>query len=158
VSARDWRQVLGLLAAAAAAFALLSAAGAVGLRWDPFGLQARRLERSEAEVQRLRARLTAVTAALEAGRELSVETRAAAARTAAAAEAANALETLARGAPDATSPLDPDRLDRLRAHDRRLCELAPALEGCASTAPAAGGGAAAVPAGHPSGKGDAGGS
>lgn len=46
----------------------------------------------------------------------------------------------ARSAPDASTPLDPDRADRLREHDRRLCELAP--------------GACAVPAAAPAGSGD----
>lgn len=31
----------------------------------------------------------------------------------------------ARSAPDASTHLDPERADRLREHDRRLCELAP---------------------------------
>ena len=48
----------------------------------------------------------------------------------------------ARSAPDASTPLDPDRADRLREHDRRLCELAP--------------GACAGPAAAPAGSGDPG--
>lgn len=47
----------------------------------------------------------------------------------------------ARSAPDASTPLDPDRADRLREHDRRLCELAPgACTGTAAGAAVAGGG------------------
>ncbi len=46
----------------------------------------------------------------------------------------------ARSAPDASTPLDPDRADRLREHDRRLCELAPgACAGPAAAAPAGSG-------------------
>lgn len=57
----------------------------------------------------------------------------------------------ARSAPDANQPLDPDRADRLRDHDRRLCELAP---GACAAAPAAasdpaGAGDAAMSAGDP---------
>lgn len=36
-------------------------------------------------------------------------------------------ESEARSAPDANTPLDPARADRLRAHDRGLCLNAPAL-------------------------------
>lgn len=36
-------------------------------------------------------------------------------------------ETEARSAPDAATPLDPARADRLRAHDRGLCEQSPRL-------------------------------
>lgn len=42
--------------------------------------------------------------------------------------------THARSAPDATDPLTADRAARLRAHDRRLCDLAPA--GCPATSDA----------------------
>ena len=40
----------------------------------------------------------------------------------------------ARSAPDASILLDPDRADRLRGHDRKLCELA--LGACAASAAA----------------------
>lgn len=42
--------------------------------------------------------------------------------------------TEARSAPDATDPLDPDRLARLRAGDARLCAVSP--DACAGSAPA----------------------
>lgn len=42
--------------------------------------------------------------------------------------------TEARSAPDAETPLDPDRGARLRDHDRSLCQLAPAS--CAAPADA----------------------
>lgn len=42
-------------------------------------------------------------------------------------EVTHAVEIEARRAPDADAPLDPDRLDRLRAHDVELCALRPAL-------------------------------
>lgn len=42
----------------------------------------------------------------------------------------------ARSAPDASTPLDPARADRLRAHDRLLCELSP-LSGCPAAPDAA---------------------
>lgn len=37
-----------------------------------------------------------------------------------------------RSAPDANHPIDPVRADRLRAHDRLLCDAAPELGGCAA--------------------------
>ncbi len=43
----------------------------------------------------------------------------------------------ARSAPDASILLDSERADRLRAHDRKLCELAPGA--CAASAAAAAG-------------------
>jgi hypothetical protein len=36
-------------------------------------------------------------------------------------------ETEARSAPDADTPLDPARADRLRAHDRGLCNASPSV-------------------------------
>lgn len=104
----------------------------VGLSWDPLGLGERRLRAAEA-----RAAATADNAAARteevAGERLQRErieihhhtTRAVDALTAAAA-------TDARSADDADFPLDSSRTDRLRAHDRELCRLAPALDGCAA--------------------------
>lgn len=42
----------------------------------------------------------------------------------------------ARSAPDASMPLDPDRADRLRGHDRKLCKLAAGLCAVSTAAPA----------------------
>ena len=42
----------------------------------------------------------------------------------------------ARSAPDASILLDPDRADRLRGHDRKLCELAPGACAASAAAPA----------------------
>lgn len=56
---------------------------------------------------------------------------------------------------DALAPLDPARVDRLRAADEQLCEGAPALTGCAP-AGRAGGGAPAVRTVPPAGGSDAG--
>ena len=111
----------------------------LGLRWDPFGLGQRRLERAEARVA------TADSDALARG--LETEGMAGQARRldqlhqqAVAAERATALATAqARSAHDASTPLDQARADRLVRHDRELCRLAPDI--CAAAAPdaAAGG-------------------
>ena len=117
----------------------------LGLRWDPFGLGQRRLERAEARVA------TADSDALARG--LETEGMAGQARRldqlhqqAVAAERATALATAqARSAHDASVPLDPARADRLVRHDRELCGLVPALCGAAPPDPAAGGDPAVRP-------------
>ena len=116
------------------ALLLLAAVAGVGLvvAWDglwsrlPWSAE-RRLDRAEAELADARSSLRA--------RQIEAEARA---RQAATVDDARDTLTQARaatvraitqseGAPDADQPLDPDRLDRLRAHDRRLCDLSPAL-------------------------------
>ena len=87
----------------------------------------RRLDRAEAELADARSSLRArqVEAEARAGQAAAVD---AAHRTLTQARAATARATAqSEGAPDADQPLDPDRLARLRAHDRRLCDLSPAL-------------------------------
>ena len=126
---------MGWLLAAGIAVGLvgLLAAG-LGLRWDPFDLAARRLERAEQ-----RASVAASDAA--ARRDEVVEERLQHHRltlhhkTSAAATAATAVASIeARTADDAAEPLDPPRADRLHAHDRELCRLAPHLHGCPAPA------------------------
>ncbi|WP_296815464.1 hypothetical protein [Brevundimonas sp.] len=119
-------RLLALLVVAAVAGLMLVAA------WDglwsrlPWSAE-RRLDRAEAELADARSSLRA--------RQIEAEARA---RQATAVDDAHHTLTQARaataraiaqseGAPDADQPLDPDRLARLRAHDRRLCDLSPAL-------------------------------
>ena len=122
-----------LLAGLAAIAALLS----LGWRWDPFDLQARRLERAEARAAVAQSDAAART--LEVEGEVAQRRRASArAQTTAAVQAVTAITlTEARTADDASTPLDPGRADRLRRHDDELCRLAPRLMGCAA-APDAG--------------------
>ena len=116
----------GALAAGVAIVVLLAGHG-LGLRWDPFGLSARRLAAAEAREQ------TAVADA--AARRLEVEGAEAAARRLDVHQrnrlelerATGLAEARARSAHDAETPLDPDRIARLVDHDRELCRLAPAL-------------------------------
>ena len=134
--ARDLMRVLtplGWLALVGGVVVLLLAAGSgLGLRWDPFSLQQRRLEvaearatqaESEAEARRVEAAGRAQQAALA-----EVHHR----QTLAVERATVAAVTQARSAEDANHPLDPVRADRLRAHDRELCRLAADLDGCAA--------------------------
>ncbi|MEN5146072.1 hypothetical protein [Brevundimonas diminuta] len=125
----------GWLATAVVAVAALWLLGrGLGLRWDPFQLQTRRLEAAEQRLNRAEAEADA--RALEAAaRARQVESLDAFHRNAQAVTAATvAAETRARTADDADTPLDPDRAGRLREHDRELCRLAPAVAGCAAPA------------------------
>lgn len=99
---------------------------------DPFGLRAKRLERAEqaAAAGRVEAELrrSERQAQQEVSRhqgELQARDRAVDALT------RDAIET-ARGQGDAKTPLGEDRYRRLREHDRRLCEQATNLGGCAT--------------------------
>jgi hypothetical protein len=125
---------LGWLALAGAAVVLLTITGrGLGLRWDPFNLRQRRLDVVEA-------RATQAAKDVEA-RRLEAEGRAGQTarldiyhrQTLAVERATVAAVTQARSAEDANDLLDPVRSDRLRAHDRELCRLAPDLDGCAAS-------------------------
>jgi hypothetical protein len=134
--ARDLMRMLtplGWLVLVGAMVILLAVAGrGVGLRWDPFDLQQRRLEAAQA--QATRAESDAEARRLEAaGRDqqaagLEIHHR----QTLAVERATVTAVTQARSAEDANDSLDPVRADRLRAHDRELCRLAPDLDGCAA--------------------------
>lgn len=124
---------LGRLALAGALVLLLAIAGrGLGLSWDPFNLQQRRLEiadaratyaESDAEARRIEAAGQGQQAA-----RVEIHHR----QTLAVQRATVAAVTQARSAEDANDPLDLVRADRLRAHDRELCRLAPDLDGCAA--------------------------
>jgi len=124
---------LGRLVLVGVAVLLLALAGrGLGLRWDPFNLQQRRLEvadaratyaESDAEARRLEAAGQGRQAA-----RVEIHHR----QTLAVQRATVAAVTQARSAEDANDPLDLVRADRLRAHDRELCRLAPDLDGCAA--------------------------
>ncbi|MBU2167150.1 MAG: hypothetical protein KKF88_04865 [Alphaproteobacteria bacterium] len=124
---RGLRSWTGLAIGVVAVGLALAAAHGLGLRWDPFDLQGRRLEvaRSQAALAEADARLRRaerdgdriVSRETEAIREFEIEVGRA---TAAAIQQA-------REAEDADVPLAPDRVRRLDDHDRELCRHAPAL-------------------------------
>lgn len=124
---------LGWLALVGTAVILLTITGrGLGLRWDPFGLHQQRLEVAEAratqaekdvEARRIEAKGSAAQAV-----RLDTHHR----QTLAVERATVVAVTQARSADDANEPLDPVRADRLHAHDRELCRLAPDLGGCAA--------------------------
>ena len=140
---------LGWIAVAGAAFGLAATLlGGMGFRWDPLGLQQRRLAAAEARATAGEGTALAQTAA----RRLETEGAQALLRrlddfqqqqTAAARVTATAVAQ-ARNADDAETLLDSRRADRLRSHDRELCRLAPDLDGCAGSTEPSGGGDAAV--------------
>lgn len=135
MSARDLMRALtplGWLTLMAGFLLLILVGRGAGLKWDPFGLQERRLEAARAEA-------THATRAADARRIETVGEAQQAARvedhhrqTLAVERATVAAVTRARSAEDANNLLEPMRADRLRAHDRELCRLAPDLDGCAA--------------------------
>jgi hypothetical protein len=111
----------------------------LGFKFDPFGIDARKIDRLETEVSVLERE--AVGQAEIAAATQTFHTREVVIR-----DLARQSETEARTAPDAETPLDPDRVARIRAADHRLCIVAPTI--CASPDPA-GSGADAVPVTDP---------
>lgn len=128
----------GWAAAALAGLVVLTlAAGAAGLRWDPFGLTQRRLDRAQAELAAARADASArrIEQAAQAGQRARLDAHHH--TTTAAADLSAAVQAQAREAADAQTPLDPDRADRLHRLDRSLCGLAADLSGCTAAPGAA---------------------
>tara|TARA_R110002051_G_scaffold166531_1_gene237291 strand:- start:350 stop:817 length:468 start_codon:yes stop_codon:yes gene_type:complete len=114
--------------------ALVLAGRGLGLRWDPLDLGARRLEAARSRAFDAEADAAARRLELEgeAGQRRILE------RIHRRSEAVTRLTAPAileaRLDDDADLPLATGRARRLRAHDRELCRLAPAV--CAATAPA----------------------
>ncbi|WP_271085474.1 hypothetical protein [Brevundimonas sp. NIBR11] len=117
---------VGVAGLAAAAVVL----GGLGFRWDPFDLNRRRLDRAEQVAASALAEAAARSAEAE-GQAGQVARLDAAVRSTVALERVTAHSIqIARSADDSSIPLPNDRADRLRAHDRELCRLAPDLVGC----------------------------
>ena len=134
--ARDLMRVLtplGWLALIGGVVVLLLAAGSgLGLRWDPFDLQKRRLETAQARATRAENDADARRVEAEGRAQQVVRLDNHHRQTLAVERATVAAVTQARSAPDANDPLDPVRAERLHAHDRELCRLAADLDGCAA--------------------------
>lgn len=131
---------LGWLAVGVAVLAAIAVVlGSLGFRWDPFDLARRRADRAEQAAATATAE-AAARSAEASGQAGQVARLDAAVRSTVALERATAHSIqIARTADDASTPLDPDRADRLRAHDGELCRVSPDLLGCP---------AAFDPAGH----------
>ncbi len=134
----------GWLVIAAVAVVLFGLAGLarpsfLGLKFDPFGIDARKIDRLESEVSVLERE--AVGQAEIAAATQTFHTREVVIR-----ELSRQAETEARTAPDAETPLDPNRVARIRAADHRLCIVAPSI--CANP-DSAGSGSDPVPVADP---------
>ena len=130
----------GWLVIAAVAVVLFGLAGLarpsfLGLKFDPFGIDARKIDRLESEVSVLEREAIG-------NAEVAVATQTFHTREVVIRELSRQAEIEARTAPDAETPLDPSRVDRLRSADNRLCSAYPAI--CPDPDPA-GSGAGAVP-------------
>jgi len=99
----------------------------LGLKFDPFGIDARKIDRLESEVSVLE-REAAGNA------EIATATQTFHTREVVIRELSRNAEIDARKAHDAETPLDPDRVARIRAADHRLCIVAPVI--CPDSDPA----------------------
>ena len=102
----------------------------LGLKFDPFGIDARKIDRLESEVSVLEREAVG-------NADVAVATQTFHTREVVIRELSRQAEIEARTAPDAETPLDPSRVDRLRSADNRLCSAYPAI--CASSDFAIGG-------------------
>jgi hypothetical protein len=115
----------GWLVIAAVAVVLFGLAGLarpsfLGLKFDPFGIDARKIDRLETEVSVLEREAVG-------NAEIAAATQTFHTREVVIRELSRQAEIEARTAPDAETPLTPDRVGRLRAADNRLCSAYPAI-------------------------------
>lgn len=129
--------------------AVALAAGSLGVRWDPFGWDRRRLEQAQARMVQAEAQAAVRTAEAVAVRAQAARLETHWTTMAAAAHATEVVRNTAGDADDALISLETGRADRLRAHDRELCRLVVDLDGCAAAAGLAGDGAATLRPGDP---------
>jgi hypothetical protein len=100
---------------------------------------------AEARAARLEGQVSTLEREATGQAEIAVATETFHTREIVVREIASQAETEARNAPDADTPLAPERADRLRSHDLRMCNAFPALcadpdaaDGRAGTLPPAG--------------------
>jgi hypothetical protein len=139
------KTALKWLLIAVAFIALLSAIN-FGLSFVPFTPQFN-AKRAVAKVERLEGQVSTLEREATGQAEISTATETFHTRETIIREGTSEAVAQARSAPDAASPLDPMRADRLRAADKRLCDASPAL--CAGP-DAAGSDPDPVPASDPS--------
>lgn len=133
-----------VLAAALIILAVMAGHG-LGLRWDPLDLSGRRIRAAEARAATAAAEVSARRHEKEGMAEQARRLEHLHQQAVGVAQATAATTAHARSAPDASTPLDPARADRLLRHDRELCRLAPAACGPSAPDPAAGGDQAVRP-------------
>jgi hypothetical protein len=115
----------GWLIIAAVAVVLFGLAGLarpsfLGLKFDPFGIDARKLDQLADQVSVMEREAIG-------NAEVAVATQTFHTREVVIRELSRQAEIEARTAPDAETPLTPDRVGRLRAADNRLCSAYPAI-------------------------------
>jgi hypothetical protein len=115
----------GWLVIAAVAVVLFGLAGLarpsfLGLKFDPFGIDARKIDRLENDVLVLEREATG-------NAEIAIASQTFHTREVVIRDLARQAEIEARTASDANTPLDPDRVARIRAADNRLCSAYPAI-------------------------------
>jgi hypothetical protein len=132
---RSWTPVLVGLAAMVAA---LAAAHGLGLRWDPFDLQGRRLEAARANAALAEADVATRRAERDGDRSVGREVAAARDSRMEVGRVTAAAIQQANEADDADTLLAPDRVRRLDDHDRELCRHAPSVCAGAGTSGPAG--------------------
>jgi len=131
VTARIPWALLGYIAAGLLILAGLNHAA----RFIPFTPQWS-AHRAEAKADRLEGQVSTLEREAAGQAEIAVATETFHTREVVVREIAAQAETEARNAPDADTPLAPERADRLRSHDLRLCDEFPGF--CADPDPAAG--------------------
>jgi hypothetical protein len=115
----------GWLIIAAVAVVLFGLAGLarpsfLGFKFDPFGIDARKMDQLTDQVSVMEREAIG-------NAEVAVATQTFHTREVVIRELSRQAEIEARTAPDAETPLDPDRVGRLRAADHRLCSAYPAI-------------------------------
>jgi len=117
--------VAGLVLAGLVALAVFSTVSGLwrGLPWSA----QQRLERAEARLDQVQAELTSRQGEVEALERQAVSVADAHRILNQVRTVTVRAQTRAEEAPDAHDPIDPDRADRLRDADRRLCRLSPDL-------------------------------
>jgi hypothetical protein len=115
----------GWLVIAAVAVVLFGLAGLarpsfLGLKFDPFGIDARKLDQLTDQVSVMEREAIG-------NAEVAVATQTFHTREVVIRELSRQAEIEARTASDAETPLTPDRVGRLRAADHRLCSAYPAI-------------------------------
>lgn len=115
----------GWLVIAAVAVVLFGLAGLarpsfLGLKFDPFGIDARKLDQLTDQV-------SVMEREAAGNAEIAIASQTFHTREVVIRDLARQAEIEARTASDANTPLDPDRVARIRAADNRLCIVAPSI-------------------------------
>jgi hypothetical protein len=123
----------GWLVIAAVAVVLFGLAGLarpsfLGLKFDPFGIDARKMDQLTDQV-------SVMEREAAGNAEIAIASQTFHTREVVIRDLARQAEIEARTASDAETPLDPDRVARIRAADNRLCIVAPSI--CPDPDPAA---------------------